>query len=367
MTTLTDDTATTPDAEAAPDAAATPDAEARSDAAASPDAEAKSDAEAKPATPALLDTVLKGPDEAADDEPPHALEPRAIRARRRPRAVLLLWAWELAGAFVIATPVYAWARRVWGTHPDGDAVLFEPGGHALLSWLAGGDSALAIVTSTSFVAFATFRLLGVIVTGTVVAMLATGRGERDLPVRASAALRTGIEAFFPLGGVGAVASIVQAVVVGIGFFASSSVEAWATPRFGDARAFTARVVALVLFLAVAAITGIVADLARVAVARDIAIGSRSKSTLRHIADGIGTGIRAARACLGRATLAWSWRSAASLALLWIGAAASDLVGARGGAVLFALFLFHQLVLLVRAGLRVSWLANALRLVLRTER
>src|SRR5690606_3936791 len=61
--------------------------------------------------------------------PPRSVRPmtREVRARRRPVATLLVYFWELAWALLVAAPVHAWARRSWGTHPDGDAVLFRPG------------------------------------------------------------------------------------------------------------------------------------------------------------------------------------------------------------------------------------------------
>ena len=110
--------------------------------------------------------------------PPRPLEPRQIRARRRPRAILFVWLWELVCALVIATPVHAWARAVWGAHPDGDAVLFRPGGHALLTWLADAGPALGIVVRTTFLLLIVLGILGQIVTGTLVALLAPGTGAR---------------------------------------------------------------------------------------------------------------------------------------------------------------------------------------------
>ncbi|MDF2697380.1 MAG: hypothetical protein K0S65_5763, partial [Labilithrix sp.] len=84
---------------------------------------------------------------------PYALEPTRIRARRRPGMVLFVWAWELVCAFFIATPVHAFAKAVWGSHPDGDAVVFRPGGRSLLTWLGDEGPALAVVLRTTFLLF----------------------------------------------------------------------------------------------------------------------------------------------------------------------------------------------------------------------
>jgi len=299
----------------------------------------------------------------ADDDTLRALEPDEIRARRRPRAILFVWAWELACAFLIATPIHSWAKSVWGAHPDGDAVLFRPGGHALLSWLGDDGPALGIVFRTTLIALAVFGVLGQIITGALVASLATGLGKRGRPPSMTLSLRAGIRAFFPLLGVGVLAGALEGSILGIGLAVSSSTDHALQASLGDARAFTARLAVLALFAGVALIVGIIADLARVAVARDIALaGDRPAPMLRSMRDGLVAAASTTRRAIGRATLAWGWRTVLSLALIWIGARAGDIAGGRGGGALWLLFVVHQLVILARAGLRASWLANALRLV-----
>lgn len=299
----------------------------------------------------------------ADDDALRALEPDEIRARRRPRAILFVWAWELACALVIATPIHAWAKSVWGAHPDGDAVLFLPGGRALLSWLGDDGPALAIVLRTTILAFAVFGVLGQLITGALIASLATGRGERGRAPALALSLRAGVGAFFPLLSVGVLASAFEGALVGVGLAAASSVDRALQASLGDARAFTARLAVLALFAGAALVAGVVADLVRVAVARDVALaGDRRAPMLRTLRSGIVAAASTARRAVGRATLAWGWRALLSLALLWIGARAGDAAGAHGGGALWLLFAVHQLVILARAGLRASWLATALRLV-----
>ena len=305
----------------------------------------------------------RGDRDHAEDGALRALEPNEIRARRRPRAVLFVWAWELACAFLIATPIHSWAKSVWGAHPDGDAVLFRPGGHALLSWLGDEGPALGIVFRTTIVALAVFGVLGQIITGALVASLATGVGKSGRAPSIALSLRAGCRAFFPLMGVGVVAGALEGSILGIGLAASSAADHALQISLGDARAFTARLAVLAVFAGAALIVGIIADIARVAVARDIALaGDRPASMLRSMRDGVVTAATTARRAVGRATLAWGWRAALSLALIWVGARAGDVAGGRGGGALWLLFAFHQLVILARAGLRASWLANALRLV-----
>ena len=83
---------------------------------------------------------------------------------------------ELAWAFVVATPVHAWARRAWGAHPDGDAVLFAPGGRDLLVWLGQDDAGLSVTARTTIVLLAVGAVLLQLPFGALVASLAFGRG-----------------------------------------------------------------------------------------------------------------------------------------------------------------------------------------------
>lgn len=331
------------------------------------DATAATYAALPPAAPSAASTPAPDDEPDATSAPPRLLEPREIRARRRPRAILLVWTWELAGAYLVATPIHAWARKVWGAHPDGDAVLFRPGGHALLSWLGDEGAALAVVLRTAIVTIAALGILGQLVTGALVASLATGIGDRGRPAPTSFALRAGAGSFFPLLGIGVLAGAIEGAVLGVGLFASSALDHALQPRLGDARAFTARLALLALFVVATLAIGVVADLARVTVARDIA-GELTRpaapraAMLAHMRAGVVAAVTTARRALGRASLAWGWRAAASMALIYAGAVAGDLTGERGGGALWLLFAFHQLVVLARAGLRASWLANALRLV-----
>lgn len=327
-----------------------------------PPRRALDDAHAQPNDSSDEGTRARGFDDLIDEVRPLAVG--EIRARRRPRAVFFVWAWELACVLFIATPVHAWAARVWGTHPDGDAVLFHPGGHALLSWLGDDTSALAVVTRTSFLGFVIFGVLGQIVTGALVAALATGVGNDGRAPPTSFALRSGAAAFYPLLGIGVTAGAIQGLLIGVGLFVSSALDHGLQADLGDARAFTVRLVALALFIVLVLIVGVVADLARVSVARAVAIDVRRLPMGRRMRDAAIMALLTARQAIGRASFAWGWRAAIALALVYVGSLAGDAVGDRVGGTLWLLFFVHQLIILGRAGLRASWLANALRLVLR---
>lgn len=276
-----------------------------------------------------------------------------MRARRHPVAIAAVWLFELGAAYLVATPLHAWARAVWGSHPAGDAPLFRPGGYALLGWLDTEGAELGIVLRTSALLLFVLSLASNVVTAGLVAVLATRGGRRF-----SLAVRTGVAAFFPLLATGIVFGAIEGFFFGVGFFLSSELDHRLADGWGDERAFLARLALLSVFVVLTLASGVVGDLARVAIARDIARGTAD----RPLRDGIVTAMRAGRAKIGRALLAWGWRSALATGLVVLGVMLSDRMGDRGGGALWVLFFGHQSLVLARAALRTSWLANALRLI-----
>jgi hypothetical protein len=100
---------------------------------------------------------------------------RLIHARKRPGAIAFVFLAEAASALLVATPVHAWAGRVWGNHPDGDAVLFIPGARDLMVWLGQNDAALAVTVRTAIVLLVVSAVLMQLPLGALVASLAFGR------------------------------------------------------------------------------------------------------------------------------------------------------------------------------------------------
>jgi hypothetical protein len=298
------------------------------------------------------------------------LSPGAIAARRRPVAIVTVYIAELAWGLLVATPVHAWARHVWGQHPDGDAVLFVPGAHDLMTWLGQTDGALSVSLRTTIVLLAIGAVLMQLPLGMLIASLAFGRESSDperprvraLPMQA--AFQIGITTFMPLAGLLALGGVVTILLVVIGGVLSAFVSSALAQPFGDARAFMAQVAVLGLFALLAAVLGVIFDLARVAIVRDAGIaGKQGAPSLRIMLRGLGTALIASRRSFGRALLAWTTRAIVFLALLAIGYVASDVYGGRGGAVLVLLFVVHQAIVLGRVALRASWLARALALVI----
>lgn len=301
------------------------------------------------------------------------IAPSDIKARKRPVALLFVYGAELVWALAVATPVHAWARRVWGAHPEGDALLWRPGGRELLIWLGQDDAGLAVTARTTIVLLMLGAVLMQLPLGALLASLAFsrddgeggGQGGARRSLRPLAAMRVGLGAFLPLAGVLALASVAAIIVLVLGALASSAVDRGLTERLGDARSFQIHLVTFGLFLALAAGIGVVVDLARAAIGREsgIAVSSGAASPAWTVMlRGVQTALRASRRGLLRAMLAWAWRAALGLALVGVGYYAAQALGGRGGMALFALFVVHQLVVLGRVALRASWLARALAIV-----
>lgn len=270
---------------------------------------------------------------------------KEIRARRHPWAIAAVWVYELAAAYLIASPLHAWARAAWGGHPSGDETLFRPGGYALLNWLDTDGGELAIVFRTTWMLLLVFALASNVVTAGLVATLVTRGGRRF-----GLALRVGAGSFFPVVAAGIVFGAIEGFFLGVGFFVSSALDHKMQASYGDERAFLMRLALFAVFFVFALAAGVLGDLARVTIARDIAQGTAEKP----LRDGIVIAMRTARRKMGRAFLAWGWRAAIATFLI--------AAGAMVGGPLWLMFVTHQAVILLRAALRTSWLANALRLV-----
>lgn len=312
------------------------------------------------------------------------LEPRAIHARKRPVAIAFVFFMELAWALVVATPVHAWARRVWGGHPDGDAVLWTPGARDLMVWLGQTDAALSVTVRTAIVLLVVGAVLMQLPLGALVASLAFGRvvppadddggvagaGHASPPpplrsLRLRGALQIGVSAFLPLAVLLVLGSVTALLVLGIGGIVASALESALTDSLGDARSFILRVVVLGLFAALAALIGVVMDLARAAAVREAglsAIDGAASPAWNVMLRAVRIALKTSRSGLGRAMLAWAGRAVVGAALVAIGYVASDVLGGRGGLSLTLLFVTHQAVVLGRVALRASWMARAVALV-----
>jgi hypothetical protein len=289
--------------------------------------------------------------------------PERMRARRRPLAVLGVWLTELAWALVVATPAHAWARRSWGTHPDGDAVLWAPGSGDLLAWLGDDGAARAVVARSSVALLLVGLVLAQLPLGALLAALAFGR--KDAPDKAPGgafAAAEGVRSFRALGSLLVIGRVVQVAVV-IAFALPARALAHALePGRGEGPAFTARLVVTGVGVLLASALGPMLDVARAAAVQASVAGEASpaRAALRALWRARGPELRGAIA-------PWAWRAALGLVLVAAGAKAADGLGGLAGSSFVVLVLAHQAVTLARTALRASWLARASEIAARARR
>lgn len=308
-------------------------------------------------------------------EPIHNLAAGEIRARKRPGAIVLLYLWELAFALLIATPIHAWARRAWGSHPDGDAVLWKDGGRALLTWLGQVDAALPVVSRTAIVLLVVGAVFSQLPLGALLASLAFERGPTppNFPrtlggqsPRAGTAMRAGMNAFFPLVVVLAFLAVTNAIVLGLGTALASAMDHGFERKLGDAQSFQLHVAVVAFFFLISAFAGVFVDLARAAIGREAGLASMRGSVhpaWNMMLRGIRVAITTSRnRGIYRALRAWAVRAGSGVVLLAIGWIAASSLGGKGGGALIALWVIHQGVVLGRVALRASWLAHATRMI-----
>lgn len=299
-------------------------------------------------------------------EPLRNLPASDIRARKRPGAIVLLYLWELGFSLVIASPVHAWARRAWGSHPDGDAVLWKEGGRELLTWLGQVDAALPVVSRAAMVLLLFGAIFSQLPLAALLASLGFARDHEGAPPRSTTALRAGMNAFFPLVVVLAFLALTHVVVLGIGSALAGVIDHGFERSLGDAQSFQLRIAVLALFLLISAFAGVFIDLARAAIGREAGLASMRGSV--HPAWNVMLrGIRVAIATSRNrgiyiALRGWAVRAIAGVVLLAIGWYSASILGGKGGGALIALWVIHQLVVFGRVALRASWLAQAMRMI-----
>lgn len=259
-------------------------------------------------------------------------------ARRRPGAILGVFAVEAIAAWMLAAPWAETFARTLGAHPDGDrAIFWEPGLRSLVDLEARLGSVLAALFAATSIGLAVYAVVSVLTLGALLAALA----EPTLSLRR--AIARGAETYFRLLALAAVSVFAEAVVfVLLGVIPAYAVsQRFADPRRGAIAAIAMLGVGLLLVSVLRAAT----DLARArVVARDDSALDAFTATLRD------------RRAIGAQTLTSIPRWIASFGLL--GYAAALTTAARS---VLAIFVVHQVVALLRVALRASVLARALRL------
>ena len=275
----------------------------------------------------------------------------SVRARRHPRAVAGLWAWETVLALLVGWPAAGVAHAAWSGDPHGDGAAWAPGGHALLDWLWHDAHAISGLTHEAMLVLAVGVVAGLVPTTALMIALAYATRDRKaagLARSLSGALRVFPSMLFLL----VLAGVLQGLVVGAGGVLASALESATHARLGEARAQQLEGVVFLLFVAAASALGVAHDLARAAVVRFRVKGARA----------FALGLRTLRLAPLTLWWSWAWRALASVAPVLAGAVVAGALGGRGGLALVVLALLHQAVVAARIALRASWLARALRAV-----
>lgn len=287
-----------------------------------------------------------------------------IRARRRPRAIVVLYVWQLLAALVLATPIHAWAKQVWGSHPEGDAVLFRPGGYELVGWLLDGGAALRVVAESSWMLLSVSVLLGQLPLASLLVALVSGRGPRALRPDGLSTFRAALALLVPFVITLFLTLLLQGIVIFAGLFVADKAADAIAASVGEAPAFAVQATIAALFVLLAGWVSAEADVARAAMAiehvsRATLDGSRA-GTFGLLRRGLQATLRASVRTRLRAFGAWLSRVLLGLLAIGAGSLLADRIGGQGGGVLIALALVHQLIVLGRTALRASWLARAAR-------
>jgi hypothetical protein len=275
----------------------------------------------------------------------------AVHARRHPRAIAAMWAWQTVLALLVSGPAAGLAKAAWRGDVGGDAPLWAPGGHALLDWLWHDGHGLRAAISGAEIVLALGAIAGLVPMAAL--MIALAYATRDRKAAGFArSVAGGLRAFPRMLVLLLLAGLIQGVVVGLGALLGYLVEGWARAGMGEARAQQLEGLVLLVFLGMGSAVGVIHDLARAAVVRFKVKGFRA----------FALGARTFRLSPLSLWWSWAWRALASIAPVLAAAAVAGRLGGRGGVGLAFLLLLHQSVVVVRVGLRASWLARALRAV-----
>jgi hypothetical protein len=273
----------------------------------------------------------------------------AVHARRHPRAIAAMWAWQTVLALLASAPAAGLARAAWRGDVGGDTPLWAPGGHALLDWLWHDSHGLRAVVNGAEIVLALGAIAGLVPMAAM--MIALAYATRDRKAAGFArSVAGGLHAFPSMLVLLLLAGLLQGLVLGSGALLAHLVEEWAHAGMGEARAQQLEGVVLVVFLGLASAVGVIHDLARAAVVRFKVKGLRA----------FALGARTFRLSPVSLWWSWAWRALASIAPVLAAAAVAGRLGGRGGLGLAFLFLLHQSVVVARVALRASWLARALR-------
>lgn len=275
----------------------------------------------------------------------------AMRARRRPLAVFVYYLYQLVLSLLLAWPVSRALAHVFGGNPRGDAVLFDPGGWALLALRPSYERAAPALSMALLLVVLLGSVLGLVPLAGLLVFISHVTPDTRAP-RPRHLVPYVVGTFKPLAQLLVLGWALELALVAVAAWSFGAVRAAAEPRWGDARAGQLGALALLVVLSALAVVAVLHDLARA-------------GAVRYRTGTLGA-LRAGLLTLRRAPLrvlwSWAWRGGASLVLVGLAASVVPHLGSSGAASVAAIAGLHQLVVAFRAALRASWLARALRAV-----
>jgi hypothetical protein len=276
---------------------------------------------------------------------------QAMRARRRPVMIAVIWAWYALWGFILAWPASRLVAEAYGAHPAADAPIFRPGGLELFDVVIHSQRAFAALRGHVLLVLPVVLLAGLLPLSALMTSIAYTTRDRRSPRFRQLVVRAAAS-FKPMLLLLVLATIFELTFVGLG----SGLGLWAgeglTATFGDARADQIGVLITVVFVLLSMTVGVLHDLARAAVIRFQVSGLRA----------IVLGWNAYRRHPIVSFWSWAWRAAAGVVPIVAGSVVAERLGGRGGAGFLMLVAMHQLVIGARVALRTSWLAKAIRSV-----
>ena len=305
--------------------------------------------------PASFDAIVSskspdtsGPESVRKDTRLLLVSNDAMRARRRPIAVIAFYIYQLVVSIVVSYPVSRALANVFGGHPRGDGVLFDDGGWALLALRSGWEKASPAFFGLLFVVTIVGAVAGLVPLSALLTSISHATPDMRAPRLRHLAPYVAVT-FAPLVYLLALGSAMELALLAVAAWAFGATRETLEPKYGDARADQIAALACFAVLFVTAIAAVLHDLSRAALVRYRA------GTFAAIRAALGTFRRVAF----RVLWSWAWRAFVGLALVISVAIVVPRFGARG---FIAIAILHQLVAFARASLRASWLARALRAV-----
>jgi hypothetical protein len=240
------------------------------------------------------------------------------------------------------------ASAAYGKHPEGDLPLLAPGALELLDLLRHSLAARGPLLSLLLFLFVVVRVFGLIPEAAVLAELSFEDARRPPPF--SDAIGRAVRVLPANLALSVLVTSAQVGLVVLGVVGAAIPGSMGSSRFDQPGVDKAAVALAVVSCLVAALVGVLGDLARAAVVR------RDASPLTSLSIAITAWARRPLAITG----SYAWRALASLLPVALGIAVTARAHRSDMVALAVLTALQQVIVGVRTAIRTSWMARTLR-------